>query len=253
MAEIQEYIARAREYGALRFDMIIADQMGKDWYDSSPQQSLPEREWCRQHIRNGDLVVDCGAHQGLMSLLFSFWAGDDGHVVAFEATRANAELMSRNAALNGRTNIEVHAKAVGADDAVHSYVSVGGTAVLGPAAGIHGDAVDQTETIRLDRALAGRVPDFVKIDVEGYEADVLRGAQASIASLPNLDLELHCLYFVDRRAYLEEILPLLPKEYLWYLQPEIFAQPEFVGRLDIDTLVKIDNPHIFGVRVEPHR
>ena len=64
--ERRPYPAPPRRCGDLVFDFLIADAVAASWYDY-PDQSLPERVWCREHIQPGNVIIDCGAHHGMMS------------------------------------------------------------------------------------------------------------------------------------------------------------------------------------------
>ena len=52
----------------------------------------------------------------------------------------------------------------------------------------------------LDAILEGRRPDFIKIDVEGAEAAVIRGAQESLSHAKAIAVDLHPQYGVDVAA-----------------------------------------------------
>ncbi len=141
-----------------------------------------EMSFVRHHLRAGDLFVDVGANVGL----YSVWATEtDGvDVLAFEPSTATHARALENVELNGLAGrVEVRRQAVGAErvevklttglDAVNRVVAGGA------GAGDHIEVVDQTT---LDHALDGRAPALMKIDVEGAELDVLRGARHAIAS-----------------------------------------------------------------------
>ena len=246
----ETYIARSRTFEDLSFDLIIADQIGKQWYDASPNQLMFERVWCKRHIREGDTVVDCGAHQGIMSVLFSFWAGDTGKIIAFEPSVANADLIRRNAELNGRSNIEVHARALGANSGWKKFSSRDGTLLeermlLPPA-----DVEMIIQTIPLDQIICERNVDFIKIDVEGCELELLQGAQKVMGAIPSFDLEVHCFLHEDKVAFLDDLLGQIPwEQYHLEIQPTFVDVPEPLldARPDVHWLSQFENPHLFGV------
>jgi FkbM family methyltransferase len=107
-------------------------------------------------------------------------------VIAFEPVPANADLLRRNAAANGFSQLEINqlavADRVGTGRLVLAEYS--GGAVL-DSAPPPPDACGflEVELVSLDSWLAGQtnlVPSFVKIDVEGTELEVLRGMQAAL-------------------------------------------------------------------------
>jgi FkbM family methyltransferase len=118
-------------------------------------------------IREGHLVLDVGAYIGTYALLGRRLGA---RVVALEPDPDNRERLVRNLEINGETDVVVLPDAVGADEGETMFAS----------AGMHGRTGEGEIAVRtttLD-ALAGRfgTPDVVLMDVQGAEADALRGA-----------------------------------------------------------------------------
>ncbi|MCC6436723.1 MAG: FkbM family methyltransferase [Acidimicrobiales bacterium] len=132
-------------------------------------------------IRPGMVVYDVGANVGFFTVLAARLTGAGGFVYAFEPDLDNARLVRANLAANDFNQALVVARAVGPATGM-SVLQVarysGGHALAGAAAPpdkVHEVAV---ETVSLDDFLtqAGvQPPDFVKIDVEGFELPVLDG------------------------------------------------------------------------------
>jgi FkbM family methyltransferase len=150
-------------------------------------------------IRPGARVWDIGANLGFFSLLAARLAGPEGHVVAWEPVPANAAAVRLNAKLNGFAPlIEVREEAV-SSRAGHAPLHVVADASWSHLAdrGEHRltrETVDVPTVVLDDLVAAGEVdpPDFLKIDVEGSEVDVLRGARAVLAAhRPLVVCELH--------------------------------------------------------------
>lgn len=147
-----------------------------------------------EQLRAGMTVLDVGANVGELTVLFSRLAGDTGVVHAFEPTRAADRLESACAAL-GRPNVVVNRVAVGAAAGratLHVYdeehlswssfverpLADYGLEVLPP------EAIE-VDVVTLDEYCAAATieqVDLLKIDVEGAEVDVLRGARELLAS-----------------------------------------------------------------------
>lgn len=147
----------------------------------------------------GSCAFDVGANVGLFAVDLSRIVGPTGRVFAIEPLSATAELLRANVKSNGCLNVEVVVAAAGAvagqvelklarDPAQHS------TATQLPMGQIAVGSV-KVPCVTLDDLWegAGRpLVSFVKIDVEGAEEDVLRGAQAMIAACqPPLIVEVH--------------------------------------------------------------
>lgn len=187
---------------------FIGDAFGQGWYGPH-HDPWPELEWIKQSgIRPGDVVVDCGANHGFSTVLFSRWTGPAGRVVAIEPLPHNVEILQRNLELNGSRNVTVHPIAAGSESGTITISTHPNAAVLrdGPsaAAGI------QVPVRTLDETVPDAHVDFLKIDVEGFELNVLRGAQRLLACRPRLAIELHVFTYADKVRELTEIFALLP-------------------------------------------
>ena len=134
-------------------------------------------------VKPGDVVFDCGANEGYISTLLAIWAGPTGKVLAFEPDPKNVELIRTNAKINGLDNIEAIQKAV--SDIDDQEVTFGAEIIGGSP-----DISYNVQTTTLDK-YADLKPSLVKIDVEGYELPVLRGAQKILKQGTTLEVEMH--------------------------------------------------------------
>ncbi len=139
-----------------------------------------------QLLRAGDHFVDVGANIGLMSLFASKCVGNTGKVTSFEPNPETRRILNRNVRDNAVNTIEVQAYALGADSsAAQIYADPDGNR---GAASLHttgGAALAEIEIRSFDSlffAENATTPQLVKIDVEGYEADVLRGGGRSFSA-----------------------------------------------------------------------
>jgi len=141
-----------------------------------------ETALCKREIKPGMRVLDVGANIGYFTLLFARWVGPTGHVYAFEPEPRNFELLQRNLARNGYTNVTALPKAVsrtsGSQRLYKSPDNLGDHRLAHGTAGR--DSVD-VSVIALDELLPGdaRV-DFIKLDIQGAECAAVQGARQLI-------------------------------------------------------------------------
>lgn len=134
-------------------------------------------------VRAGDTVVDAGANVGTHTVAFAQAAGDAGRVLAFEPQPRVFELLERNVRSNGYDNVRSYRVALGAEPSVRhaplldyaAHVNVGAVALLAAAA----ERSCSVDVVPLDSFDLDAVR-LIKIDVEGMECDVLRGAAATL-------------------------------------------------------------------------
>ncbi len=172
----------------------MANSTSESWYGLKGQTDIGRTEkeardfWenfnspLRSLIRLGDVVLDAGAHQGFLSCVFGNAVGPLGQVIGVEPVAANAEMARRNVILN-RMAGWVHID--------HAALGVRPGAFLTMSSERVHDHGEQVETRTLDSYIdliqEGYGP-VIKVDVEGYEVQVLRGAEA-LLDMPGVRIE----------------------------------------------------------------
>lgn len=155
-----------------------------DAEDTIKRYIVAGRQWaqhiveaCRKHVRPGTVVIEVGAHIGTHTVPVSRLVGPWGRVYAFEPQRKVYRELYHNLALNGVTNAVPLRFAIGAGQARVIEMNPptpgneGGTGV--------GAGGDRAELRSLDSFGFEHVS-VIKIDVEGYEDKVLKGASDTI-------------------------------------------------------------------------
>lgn len=141
-------------------------------------------------VSDEDIVLDAGANEGILSLIYSKKVGPKGKVYAFEPDQMNLKTLKQNLALNTNIeNIELQWKGLwNKRDQILFYES--GTVGASVFANVQNADRKQIEVISIDefvRAQNISRLDFIKIDVEGAEVEVISGAVETLRSLePNL-------------------------------------------------------------------
>ena len=151
--------------------------MGR-WYEADTQSLILSL------LKPGDTFVDIGANVGMASLTAARAVGAQGQIVAFEPNPVVARIFAKAMAINRLSNVTLHVAAVGAEDGEaplfvpdsnHGEGSLGtdfddrdgsftDVRVMGPA------AIESLERCEL-----------IKIDVEGWESQVVGALGAAIA------------------------------------------------------------------------
>ena len=146
---------------------------------------LPVQMAFQDHVRAGHTVYDVGSNVGFFALLAARLVGEQGAVHAFEAVPACSSALQQNVRRNGFTNVAVHALAVSdriGDVELMQGHHPGGATISAPDRPRDYRASLIVPSVTIDGMVAGGIepPDFVKIDVEGAEVEVLRGMAATI-------------------------------------------------------------------------
>ena len=142
-------------------------------------------------LRPGANVIEVGANLGYYTVIMSGAVGSTGSVTAFEGNPRLAGMVERSLNLNGfSARSRVLAKAAldqpGTIDFVVSRRNSGGGFVTQWAGQPYDDGqVLKVEAMRLDDLESGRV-DMIRIDAEGSEAFILRGAEAILKASPDI-------------------------------------------------------------------
>lgn len=167
-------------------------------YEDLKFWSLYERgtvEALRRLWRPGACIVDVGAHHGSFSVTCLGEGGQRIRLLAVEPSPLALPALRANLAVYPGEAWTIHPIALGAAPGT-TTMYVGWIHMLVPDPRLHpgGELREVTVEVRtLDQLCADEqvVPDVVKIDVEGLEADVLEGAAATLARGPYVLLEWH--------------------------------------------------------------
>jgi FkbM family methyltransferase len=146
-------------------------------------------------LRPGDTMVDVGANIGVMALHAALRVGPGGAVIAIEPHPRHHARLRENIALNELSNVLPIRKAMGESPCERTIfdspnVNIGHASLIDP--GDEGEAAGVVKIERLDRVLAECGVENVrllKIDVEGFEREVLAGAPNLLARGPIICME----------------------------------------------------------------
>lgn len=128
-------------------------------------------------VQPGDIVVDIGAYIGLYTIALAKRIRPSGKVVAFEPDSKNFIVLKEHIELNGVSNlVDLIQAAVGTHDGLISFVHGDGINMGSHISHVTTNTTQRVQCVRLDTIFNDKHIDILKIDVEGYEEDVLKGA-----------------------------------------------------------------------------
>jgi FkbM family methyltransferase len=148
------------------------------------QYELQAQDVLRKYLRPGGCFFDIGAHVGFLSLCASRIVGESGVVMAFEPDPENAEVLREAAQRNGMSQLRVIEAAVWSSSGPIEFQRAPKTSSrvdgqVGRIANWEDENRICVDGVSLDDFFlrsGSRPPDFLKVDVEAAESEVLRGA-----------------------------------------------------------------------------
>jgi FkbM family methyltransferase len=219
-----------------RFRMWLSPAAYSDFifgtYEAICAQKLAE------NVKPSTICVDVGANLGYFTILMSRLVGENGQVIAFEPMPDTYEILCKNVKLNQLTNIKTIRGAV-SNESGSVQLFTEPSAKLSKTASMVGYRLEgvpqatEVPALRLDDYYAQekRLPDLIKMDVEGAEGSVLKGARQTIArGRPLLLVEIHAwgspesqqvLDLLTELGYDASILEIRGQEALCLAKPRI--------------------------------
>ncbi len=184
-----------------------------------------ESEMFASLVHDGDTVVEAGANIGAHTVRLAQLVGETGRVHAFEPQRVVFQNLCANVALNGLVNVFTHQKAV-ADEVGELVVPALDYGRENNFGGLGLGQYSEGERVPVETIDGLELPHchLIKIDVEGMECQVIRGARRTIERhRPALYVE------NDRAEHSAELIGLIMQlgyRLYWHL-PKMFRADNF--------------------------
>ncbi|MDP3900892.1 MAG: FkbM family methyltransferase [bacterium] len=162
----------------------------------------------------GEVCLDIGSNIGYYALLEARLVGERGKVFCIEPSISNIEVLQKNIEANGYDNIETLRAAAGAENTkgkINLSQSSNRHSFLKADLDFSGET-EEVDIVTVDSFLVGKSsPTFIRMDVEGYETEIIRGMKETLAAGKPLKLfiEFHCPLLPDAGR---ELLETLKKE-----------------------------------------
>lgn len=203
----QKIIPRYDEFLNNKFNQEVAPFLNKDgsidifdnhFYGSSYQESIElindviasDQYFAKKYLTKDSVIIDAGANIGTFSV-FAANLSPKGHVYAFEPVKKTFELLKRNSqnyhqisCVNAGLGEELSSKNIFINNkSTAGSVFEDSPFYSGASDAEQGGYFEKVDVLTLDSfVLANKIVcvNFMKIDTEGYEANVLRGAEGTI-------------------------------------------------------------------------
>jgi FkbM family methyltransferase len=213
--------------------MVKAAHNGREWW-LDPEVALRGEfaeyetiEWLREVVKPGMTVIDVGANVGQMTLEMAHLVGPQGKVFAIEPAPGNLRVLRAHVGRNGfadRVTLIEAACCENDGDSIDLTVFGSATDTVGSGHTIVGESVPTGEaggfpalsvrvpTVSLDAVCERHAiqPAVIKIDVEGAELSVLKGAREVLSrDRPRIRFGFHPFAFADPAAASSGIRALL--------------------------------------------
>lgn len=189
---------------------------GKKWIKGSGVNAywlgiyeIDKQKLFEQIVKPGDVVFDIGAHVGFYTLLASELVGITGKVFAFEPLPRNINFLKKHLKLNRLGNVKIFEFAVSDKEENVFFGELSNS--------FSGRIIEQEKGIRVKSVILDNLikskkllpPNVLKIDVEGNELAVLKGAEYTIEQYrPAIFLATHtekihneCINFLKKFKY----------------------------------------------------
>lgn len=211
------------------------------WMHKLGWMGRSEKAYLEKVIAPGMHVADVGANLGLYSLLIARAVGPTGRVYAFEPDALMAETLRHNLAANACAHAEVFACAIGAvngEAVLRRNAMNSGDNRLGHDTGtaLHGEGTS-VPVRALEDVLRGRRVDFVKMDVQGWEGEALRGVGGLLDANPGMRIYVEFWPHGLRRAG-TEIAELAATLAQLRLQVTLVEGPTSTQAVDLESLAR---------------
>ena len=191
-----------QQIGEYECSIYIDNYRSEDWFGylgwlrktKDPERARNLTSNChilryKRLIKEGDTVFDCGTNEGYLTLIFAKLVGGRGRVYAFEPVLKNIEVMKKTLELNNINNVTI----------IHSVVgNQSGVPVLFGGEIVHtkkGKDTYYVNSVKLDDFIDLK-PNFIKVDVEGYELPVVEGSLEILKLNPIWEIEMHLSHTV---------------------------------------------------------
>jgi FkbM family methyltransferase len=200
---------------------------------------------CLKFLKQGDVAIDVGGNIGQTALMMAKAVGPKGKVISFEPFAKTYDRFQTNLSLNPEiSNIRVEKLALGEKAAelemyVENEKNSGGNRIK-PQNEKISSALEKVTTLTLDDYYSKNGADkisLIKVDVEGFEMKVLRGAQEVIKKFrPDLFVEVNDANLRLQGDSLEMVFNFLKENGYCVFDPETSSELKYVNEVKVSDI-----------------
>lgn len=172
--KLQHFIKIKRKGYKIKYFPSIMSFYAFDGFEKNVYYRNAEESFLEKYLNKGDTVIDVGANIGLLTLKAASIVGEEGKVYSFEPTRLIYEFLGKNIKFNNFDNVKHYNYAIGEENG-ESFISDVNI----------DDSTNYVTTNGKTKILIRKLDSFfennmrvnlLKVDVEGFELFVFRGA-----------------------------------------------------------------------------
>ena len=193
------------------FTIIVPDCLSFLW---QYKEIFVEGSYKFKSKKRDSKIIDCGANIGL-GLLYYKLHYPDSKIIAFEANSDISRILQQNIHNNRLKDVEVHNKAVWINDE-GVEISVGkadNSSIFGTGQKVKVPSVTLNSILEREQII-----DFLKIDIEGAEKEVITNCGNLLRKVSNIFIEYHS--FIDKKQELDEVLSILTQnDFRYFIKP----------------------------------
>jgi FkbM family methyltransferase len=171
-SRIDPYVIDVDQAG-VQYQLIIYHTESKAWFDNDIKDAALVHSQDEALVQPGFTVFDLGCNSGFLTNWFAKRVGPTGKVLAFDPFPWNTLATLYSAKLNGFTNVQCHTLGI-ADTYRKIQIPFCDSKTYENAA-VANDHTFTAKLVPLDEYKSLR-PDFIKVDIEGAERDLLKGS-----------------------------------------------------------------------------
>ena len=195
---------RIKTINGIAYELDLREVIDSSLYFTSTYEIKIDR-FFEKYVKPGSTVVDIGANIGLHTLRSALLTGQTGKIIAIEPSTWAIKKLQRNLELNPELSKIIEIRHIALGENVEKAISLGfqSSYRLNGKNEIYSEVVDVLTLDSIAEQDSLQSVDFIKIDVDGHELHILRGAKKMLSiSKPVLVVEFTPSYST---SYLDEL------------------------------------------------